>query len=71
MDFQKEYNQFLAKFLKSAQEVQNDFKRLSPENQQRFAQQASVFLKGYGIAISVEALIQKFGQGNDCIGNGM
>lgn len=71
MDSQQEYNQFIAKLLKSAREAQNDFIHLSPENQRRFAQRATVFMKEYGIAISKEELLQKFLRGNGCIGNGM
>lgn len=60
MDPQKEYNQFLAKLQKSAQEIHNDFKRLSMENQQRFAEEANAALRGYGYTIAVDDLMQKY-----------
>lgn len=60
MNSQQEYEQFLAKFLKTIQDLKSDFNDLSPENQQRFAYEANAFLKGYGYAITVEDLMRKF-----------
>ena len=57
MNSQQEYEKFLAKFLKTVQDVRRDFDELSPENQQRFLQEANKFLKGYGYAITVEDLV--------------
>lgn len=59
MDSQHEYEQFLAKFLKTIRDIKNDFNHLSPENQQRFAKEANAVLKGYGYAITAEDLIRK------------
>ena len=59
MNSQKEYEQFLAKFLKTIQDIKDDFNHLSSENQQRFAKEANTALKGYGFAITVEDLIKK------------
>lgn len=59
MNSQQEYEQFLAKFLKTIQDIKDDFNHLSSENQQRFASEASTVLKRYGYAITVEDLMQK------------
>ena len=60
MNSQQEYEQFLAKFLKTIQDIKDDFNHLSSENQQRFANEANLALKGYGYAITVEDLMQKY-----------
>lgn len=59
MNSQQEYEQFLAKFLKTIRDIKKDFNDLSSGNQQRFAQEANAVLKGYGYAITVEDLMQK------------
>lgn len=59
MNSQQEYEQFMAKFFKAVRDTQNDFKNLSSENQQRFAQEANAFLKSFGYAITVEDLMWK------------
>ena len=59
MNSQQEYEQFLAKFLKTVQDIKDDFNHLSSENQQRFANEANLALKVYGYVITVEDLMQK------------
>lgn len=60
MNFQQEYEQFMAKLFKSALDIQSDFKNLSFENQQLIAQKANAALRRYGHAITVEDLMRCF-----------
>ena len=60
MNSQQEYELFMAKLSKTIRDIKDDFNRLTPENRQRFAYEANAFLKGYGYAITVEDLRQKY-----------
>ena len=59
MDSQQEYEQFLVKFSKTIRDIKDDFKNLSPENQQRISQEANAILRSYGRAMTLEDLMQK------------
>lgn len=60
MNPQQEYEKFLAKFSKTVYDLKNDFNNLSPENQQRIAQEANAILREYGRAITFEDLMQTY-----------
>lgn len=59
MDSQQEYAQFLAKFLKAAQDIRDGLSHLSPENQQRFREECNAVLKANGYTIIVSDLVQE------------
>lgn len=60
MNSQQEYEKFLAKLLNTIRDIESNFNNLSPENRQRFTQEANLFLQRYGYAITFEDLMQKY-----------
>ena len=53
-----EYEQFWTKFLKNAQDLQQEFNQLSDENKWLVAQRLSELLKGYGLLLAAEEILR-------------
>lgn len=59
MNSQQEYELFMLKIAKAAHDIQDAFDKLSPENKKRFAQRANAFLRGHGVAVTLDELMGK------------
>ena len=53
-----EYSVFLVKLASKAKELRDEWDKLSVENKVRFANEASLFLKQYNIAVTVTDIMR-------------
>lgn len=59
MSNQYEYEWFWVKFLQNAQDIQNEFNKLSEENKIQVVHCLNRILQGYGYAVVAEDILRK------------
>lgn len=59
MNEEKEYNEFMAKMVQKSLEINDDFKKLSPDNQTRVNQEMQAFLNALFVTKDI-MLINRF-----------
>lgn len=53
MHSHKEYDEFVERFLKAVREIEDDLETLTPEDKQRFMDNANSILKAHGYSVTI------------------